>query len=528
MDQSADSFEGTTPSSVSVQPPKEGTGFFSNLKLFFQGKRKISPLLATLGLVVVLPILVLTVVTTRTSFFNRATSAEPPTVCWNRVGVNTDQSLYWPNACKGDPTAEVCAQSIAALTPEEINGYQKWVSDGKPFISGCGMQDGPTFYQDCGYEGYSVTLGEGNYTAAQLLAKGIKNNDISSIKVPVGYTATLFDGNSFGGVSTKITANNNCLVLSGFNDKTSSVKITKAATPSPTPVPGSSSPTPTPKPSVTPTPNPNPSVKPSTPTPKPTPVPPAADAPVFYKDCNYNGTSVKLGGGLYNSTKLLAAGVRNNDISSVKVSNGYTVTLYDTNSFGGAKVVLTSDTNCLVAKGFNDKTSSIEISYTQAANKPTVAMSCTNSILKAVISWTGGVPDPTFGYIVNLLESPSNGNYYNKTVGNVHTTDSTDFVGTQDSPLVKGKTLVFEPGKTYVANIWNGAHSPDSDPFPVKAYDSYVPGDVNGDGVVNTIDIGIILDSYSSTTPSDPRADINGDGVVNTIDLAIVLDAYKK
>ena len=52
------------------------------------------------------------------------------------------------------------------------------------------------------------------------------------------------------------------------------------------------------------------------------------------------------------------------------------------------------------------------------------------------------------------------------------------------------------------------------------------PGDVNNDGVVNIIDIGILIDSYGLIPPLDPRADLNKDGIVNIIDIGIVIDNY--
>jgi hypothetical protein len=52
-----------------------------------------------------------------------------------------------------------------------------------------------------------------------------------------------------------------------------------------------------------------------------------------------------------------------------------------------------------------------------------------------------------------------------------------------------------------------------------------VPGDVNGDGQVNCVDIEIVKASFGKKTGQagfDARADVNHDGVVNVLDLAIV------
>jgi len=50
-------------------------------------------------------------------------------------------------------------------------------------------------------------------------------------------------------------------------------------------------------------------------------------------------------------------------------------------------------------------------------------------------------------------------------------------------------------------------------------------GDVNTDGVVNCVDLGIVKASFGKKTGQpgfDPRADVNGDGVVNVLDLSAV------
>jgi hypothetical protein len=74
--------------------------------------------------------------------------------------------------------------------------------------------------------------------------------------------------------------------------------------------------------------------------------------------------------------------------------------------------------------------------------------------------------------------------------------------------------------------------SPSATPSPTESptltpSPAPIPGDVNGDGVVNIIDIGIIIDNYRTSPPGDVRADLNHDGVVNIVDIGIIIDHYQ-
>ena len=87
-----------------------------------------------------------------------------------------------------------------------------------------------------------------------------------------------------------------------------------------------------------------------------------------YKDCNYGGYTAPLAVGNYTTAQLNALGVLDNDVSSLKVTEGYKVILYDGDNFTGSSTVITSANSCLVAANWNDITSSIQVRTNGAAN----------------------------------------------------------------------------------------------------------------------------------------------------------------
>lgn len=94
--------------------------------------------------------------------------------------------------------------------------------------SSVGNTTGVSLYQHCDHSGYSATLNEGSYTLEQLNARGIANDDISSLKVQAGFQIKLYNDNNFLGTTITKTADDNCLVDDSFNDLVTSVVVSKA------------------------------------------------------------------------------------------------------------------------------------------------------------------------------------------------------------------------------------------------------------------------------------------------------------
>lgn len=103
---------------------------------------------------------------------------------------------------------------------------------GKATVFGSGGTTPPatgvTFYQDINYGGTATsTIAKGNYTLSQLQALGFVNDWASSVKIPSGWTVTMYSDDNFSGTSWTLTANTaNFTTLSpNANDVVSSVKI---------------------------------------------------------------------------------------------------------------------------------------------------------------------------------------------------------------------------------------------------------------------------------------------------------------
>jgi hypothetical protein len=170
-------------------------------------------------------------------------------------------------------------------------------------------------FQDCSYIGWSAGFGLGSYTLADMNFHGVRDNDISSVKVQPGFKVTFYENDNFQGASLVKTADQTCLVGDGWNDMATSFVVEVES--------------------------------------------PTA---IVYKDCNYGGYAVHLAEGNYTLSQLQAKGIFDNDISGVVIGSGYQVQLFENDNFSGASVILTSDNSCLVNNGWNDRATSVRVS----------------------------------------------------------------------------------------------------------------------------------------------------------------------
>ncbi len=117
-----------------------------------------------------------------------------------------------------------------------------------------------------------------------------------------------------------------------------------------------------------------------------------------------------------------------------------------------------------------------------------------------------GLDTNVLGTYGQMVVNISNNQLSTPTSTPMVTIEPTPLVTIEPTPLATTPTQTIEPTPTTV---------------------TYPNWDVNTDGFINVIDIGLVSDNYDSSSPSTERADVNGDGSINIIDIGIVVDYYQ-
>lgn len=160
-----------------------------------------------------------------------------PNVNNEGVGANKDYNAIGWRFTPGPNNTISCSIDLNELyykgnTPYEVkvklllkNGWNSSTSYDFQYINDVltSFDDFVFTFSNAYYAGDKGSLEIGNYTTADLLAKGITDNSISSIKVGQNLKVTLFDGDNFTGDSLELTSSSS--YLSTFNDKVSSMKV---------------------------------------------------------------------------------------------------------------------------------------------------------------------------------------------------------------------------------------------------------------------------------------------------------------
>lgn len=165
-------------------------------------------------------------------------------------------------------------------------------------------------YKDVYYQGSVQALYPGKYNIGDLT---IGNDTLSSLRIPSGWTVTLYADANYSGARTAMAGDVGDLIDYGFNDQTSSIVVA-----------GTSD-----------------------------------LAPVIYEGVDYSGTSQTLHPGLYNLGDLT---IGNDALSSLQIPSGWSVTLYADANFGGSTLSsMAGSVPSLVPYGWNDRASSIRV-----------------------------------------------------------------------------------------------------------------------------------------------------------------------
>ena len=160
----------------------------------------------------------------------------------------------------------------------------------------------------------SIALVPGTYTLAQLVAQGIKNDDISQIDVNIGFAVILYESDNFTGKSVYYGTNTQCLPLD-WDNKASSLKVICLSN-------------------------------------DPSTVNCAGFGGSLFSDCF--GSGVPVSAGTYTAEQLTALSVTSNTVSGIRVNNGFSITLYNGDNFTGQSVSFTGPTvTCLPAQWDN-------------------------------------------------------------------------------------------------------------------------------------------------------------------------------
>jgi hypothetical protein len=109
-----------------------------------------------------------------------------------------------------------------------LSGFSNALYGKTTVYTGTAPATGVTFYQNSNYGGtVTSAIPKGNYTLAQLQAYGFVDNWASSVKIPTGWTVTMYSSNNFTGTSWVRTANtaNFTTLFPSANDVVTSVKI---------------------------------------------------------------------------------------------------------------------------------------------------------------------------------------------------------------------------------------------------------------------------------------------------------------
>ncbi len=188
---------------------------------------------------------------------------------WSQIGADVAFYPEWTalrnnyDPARGNAAANRINQLIALYFP-----------NGRPQ----GIDDAITIYQDDGFTGIRANLGIGTHNFVDLEASGVGNDDISSIRVGNGYTVFACAHTSDDSCRTYSAST---ATLGELDNSISSIEVRRSLG--------------------------------------------TQTRATVYSDTNLGGSNVDLAEGIYTLSDLVALRIGNDAISSIQVSDGYTV-----------------------------------------------------------------------------------------------------------------------------------------------------------------------------------------------------------
>jgi hypothetical protein len=152
------------------------------------------------------------------------------------------------------------------------------------------------------------------------------------------------------------------------------------------------------------------------------------------------------------------------------------------------------------------------------------------------------VADPGYRVVLNSLDMAA-WPYLDYTINSVEILNQNDTpLYSENSVLILGAINGSDPQHTHfdfsgisgtVLKIRYDSTNMDSDDIGIDNIDfseaASVPGDVDGDGHVDVVDLLYLVDAFGSVTGDanyDPRCDFNSDGSVDVVDLLILVENF--
>jgi len=204
-------------------------------------------------------------------------------------------------------------QKDQAGTSNSTNNNSSWNTQ-KPTISYSSSDI--VIFADRNFQGDGQILTEGRYNDTDL---SIGNDNVSSIKIPQGYTVRLFEDGGFDGSFIDLKSEVSNLNSMRWEDKASSIQVFRGNPPSNTASTGNSA--------------------------------------ILYQHGNYGGRNQSLGEGKYTSRDFSLA----QDLTSLRIAQGFYILLYEQDNFQGKSVDVSGDVSNLSDIDWNDKVKSLEI-----------------------------------------------------------------------------------------------------------------------------------------------------------------------